>query len=271
MCGCLSPGKSGPKQGSLSRAVEWQEFRLQGQEWLAERASKKLKNDGLLVVSMAGAVLRFEIDRFRCGGESRRREAVGGRLRKIPLSAPRQKRSGASRCDSGWRSRLTWLQEPSRTRIIYDAATERYRGLEAGRRPTVQLNATSVVVKPEVAVAQIQKDSTPPPTTTPTEDGSSATGTPSTRASGTVPSSSTAGGTTPAIPGATRAPILRRFHSSAKIDATRLSRDVDVIASSIIKHLAGLLDARVKITIEIEAEIPSGAPKKHRSNGACEL
>jgi hypothetical protein len=54
--------------------------------------------------------------------------------------------------------------------------------------------------------------------------------------------------------------VLRRFHGSAKIDATRLSRDVDVIASSVVQHLAGLLDAKVTITVEIEAEIPSGAP-----------
>ena len=55
-------------------------------------------------------------------------------------------------------------------------------------------------------------------------------------------------------------PVLRRFHGSAKIDATRLSRDVDVINSSVVQHLAGLLDAKVTITVEIEAEIPSGAP-----------
>ena len=54
--------------------------------------------------------------------------------------------------------------------------------------------------------------------------------------------------------------MLRRFHGSAKIDATRLSRDVDLIASSVVQHLAGLLDAKVTITVEIEAEIPSGAP-----------
>ena len=62
------------------------------------------------------------------------------------------------------------------------------------------------------------------------------------------------GGTKP------KAPVLRRFHGSAKIDATRLSRDVDLIASSVVQHLAGLLDAKVTITVEIEAEIPSGAP-----------
>ena len=54
--------------------------------------------------------------------------------------------------------------------------------------------------------------------------------------------------------------VLRRFHGTAKIDATRLSRDVDLIASSVVQHLSGLLDAKVTITVEIEAEIPSGAP-----------
>ena len=57
-----------------------------------------------------------------------------------------------------------------------------------------------------------------------------------------------------------KTPTLRRFHGSAKIDATRLSRDVDMIASSVVQHLAGLLDAKVTITVEIDAEIPSGAP-----------
>ena len=58
----LVAGQKQPETGQPFPAVEWQEFRLEGQEWLAERASKKLKNDGLLVTSMAGTILRFEID-----------------------------------------------------------------------------------------------------------------------------------------------------------------------------------------------------------------
>ena len=53
---------------------------------------------------------------------------------------------------------------------------------------------------------------------------------------------------------------LRRFHGTAKIDATRLSRDADQIASAVVQHLSGLVGATVTVTIEIEAEIPSGAP-----------
>ena|SRR5690242_13695588 len=57
-----------------------------------------------------------------------------------------------------------------------------------------------------------------------------------------------------------KVPVLRRFHASSKVDATRLSRDVDLIACSVVQHLAGLLGTEVTITIEIEAEIPSGTP-----------
>jgi hypothetical protein len=59
-----------------------------------------------------------------------------------------------------------------------------------------------------------------------------------------------------------KTPILRRFHGSAKIESPRLSRDVDGIASSVVQHLAGLLDAKVTISLEIEAEIQTGAPDK---------
>jgi hypothetical protein len=48
-------------------------------------------------------------------------------------------------------ARLTWKQDTFAYADSYDAAAGRYRGLEAGRRPIVQLNSDSVVVKPEVA------------------------------------------------------------------------------------------------------------------------
>jgi hypothetical protein len=62
-------------------------------------------------------------------------------------------------------SRLTWSQDTFAYADYYDDAADRYRGIEAGRRPTVQLTSTSVVVKPEVAASQIEKDSAPPTTT----------------------------------------------------------------------------------------------------------
>ena len=55
-------------------------------------------------------------------------------------------------------ARLTWRQDTFAYADSYNAAAGRYRGLEAGRRPNVQLNSESVVVKPEIAAAQMEKE-----------------------------------------------------------------------------------------------------------------
>jgi len=44
------------------------------------------------------------------------------------------------------------------------------------------------------------------------------------------------------------------------LDAARVGRDASRIAEEVIAHLAGLVGATVTVAIEIEAEIPSGAP-----------
>jgi hypothetical protein len=44
------------------------------------------------------------------------------------------------------------------------------------------------------------------------------------------------------------------------IDAMRINRDTPAIANEIIQHLTALSGAKIKITLEIEAEIPDGVP-----------
>jgi hypothetical protein len=53
---------------------------------------------------------------------------------------------------------------------------------------------------------------------------------------------------------------LRRFHGSIALSAERAGRDAGKIAEEVIAHLTGLLGANVRITLEIEADIPGGAP-----------
>ena len=253
----LVPGQKEPQAGEAFPAVEWQEFRLQGQEWLAERASKKLKNDGLLITSMAGTILRFEIDKVPLwrGNHVGVKQLVDDFSKYLYLPRVKNAQVLLDAIQDG-ASRLTWAQEAFAYADYFDTGADRYRGLEAGRRPTVQLNANSVVVKPDVAAAQIEKDSPPPVTTAvgSRTEGEIGTG------AGTIGTSVEAGRGKEEGGKKSTAPVLRRFHGSAKIDATRLSRDVDAIASSVVQHLAGLLDAKVTITVEIEAEIPTGAP-----------
>ena len=55
-------------------------------------------------------------------------------------------------------------------------------------------------------------------------------------------------------------PPLKRFHGAVALDATRVGRDASQIADEVIAHLAGLVGAQVTVTLEIQAEIPDGAP-----------
>ena len=57
-------------------------------------------------------------------------------------------------------------------------------------------------------------------------------------------------------------PAMKRFHGSVVLDATRVGRDAGRIADEVVAHLAGLVGSDVTVTLEIEAEIPSGAPEQ---------
>jgi hypothetical protein len=52
----------------------------------------------------------------------------------------------------------------------------------------------------------------------------------------------------------------KRFHGSVELDSTRVGRDAGKIAEEVIAHLVGLSGSTVKVTLEIEAEIPAGVP-----------
>ena len=107
-----------------------------------------------------------------------------------------------------------------------------------------------LLVRPEVAWQQQEGEAKTVSTTTgqsetDTDSGSSGGGT------GTVKGAAT----TPKGP---RAP--KRFHGSVSLDPTRVGRDAGRIADEVISHLVGLLGSDVKVTLEIDAEIPNGAP-----------
>jgi hypothetical protein len=59
---------------------------------------------------------------------------------------------------------------------------------------------------------------------------------------------------------AAAAPKLRRFHGTVALDPQRAGRDASRIADEVIAHLVGMVGARVRVTLEIEAEIADGAP-----------
>ena len=66
--------------------------------------------------------------------------------------------------------------------------------------------------------------------------------------------------TPPTPPTPPVAPKLTRFHGTVTLDPTRVGRDASRVADEVIAHLSGLVGAKVTVTLEVEADIPSGAP-----------
>ncbi|HOK46036.1 MAG TPA: hypothetical protein PLK67_08900, partial [Bryobacteraceae bacterium] len=255
-CWLLTPGQKRPEPGQAFPPIEWTEDRLKGEGTLAERASKKLKDSELLITSMAGTRLRLEIDQVPLWRANHVgvKQLVDDFAKYLYLPRVKNAQVILDAIQDGV-NRTTWSLDTFGYADYYDASADRYRGLQAGRRVTVELNGYSVIVKPEAAIAQQEKEAaaasagTGGATVTSTTTGATGKGT----EGGSVVSPS--GGA-----GEPRKVVLRRFHGTAKIDATRLSRDVDQIASAVVQHLSGLLGAKVTVTVDIEAEIPSGAP-----------
>ena len=74
------------------------------------------------------------------------------------------------------------------------------------------------------------------------------------------PDKPTAGPDRPDKPTPPEAAEPKRFYGTVYLDSARVGRDAGRIADEVISHLSGLVGANVKVTLEIEAEIPNGAP-----------
>jgi hypothetical protein len=241
-----------PLQKTPQAAIEWQPMRLSGQDALAVRASKKLKSDELLITSFAATRLRMELDRVPLwrGDHVPIKQIVEDFARYLYL--PRLKDStvllGAIR--DGF-ALLTWAQDSFAYAESFDESAARFRGLRGGQIvPLADSDAPGLLVKGDIARKQIDAESVKTPV-----DGPSIGPTVERNGPGTPgPVAAPPGTTAPA------AAQPKRFHGTVTLDATRVGRDASRIADEVIAHLSGLVGATVTVTLEIEADIPSGAP-----------
>ena len=241
-----------PVQSTPQAAVEWQALRLAGQDPLAVRASKKLRSEELLVPVLAGTRLRLELDRVPLwrGDHAEIRQLADhfARYLYLPRLAGPEVLIRAIQDGLGL---LLWTDESFAYADAFDEATSRYRGLRCGREvPLLDPASDGLLVKPEVAIAQ--QNAEPAAAAT----GAGVAETVSTGSAGSHAAEGTSPGLTPTPP----EQKARRFHGAVSLDATRVGRDASQIADEVIAHLAGLVGAKVTVTLEIEAEIPSGAP-----------
>ena len=236
-----------PAQAALADPVTWEAARLTGQGALAVRAARRLKSDELLVASFAGTRLRMELDRVPLwrGDHVPVRQLVDDFARYLYL--PRlQGPAVLLQAVTAGVELLTWVTEGFGYADSVDEDTGRYRGLRGGQViALLDADAPGVVVKPDVASRQLDAEQ-----------------------ASTVVSPAPGGGgaddsRTPPEPSPPPPPDTRptRFHWTVALDATRAGRDASRIADEVITHLAGLVGTNVTVTLEIDAEMPDGAPE----------
>ena len=236
-----------PKQDSPQGNILWETLRLSGQAPLAQRAGRKLLADEALITELAGTSLRKELDRVPLwrGDDVNLRQLTEdfARYPYLPrLASP----SVLYRAVEDGLGLATWRVETFAFADSYDSEAGRYLGLRGGQRISVGTGSSGLLVQTDVAWRQLEAEAptAPPPGKASDPDGQ------------TSSTSSTAGGSTTA---SGLAPGPQRFHGSIELDPIRMGRDANQIAEEIITHLAAPVGARVKITLEIEAELPSGA------------
>jgi predicted AAA+ superfamily ATPase len=248
------PGQSDPKG-----EIEWTEIRLQGQDSLAARASKKLKNEELLMVQLGDVRLRHELDRVPLW----RGDHVG--VKQLTedvakyLYLPRlQNEDVLVEAIREGVARLTWHSETFAYAEGWDEQVKRYKGLRAGQSIRVLVDASSLVVKPEVALAQLEaekkKSESPGGNGKGNGNGGAGNGVTVVQKMGEGQTNGGDGGSV-----VVETPQLCRFHGSAKLDPMRLGRDAAKIAEEIVQHLSSIIGAEVEVTLEIQAHIPDGA------------
>ena len=244
-----------PVQSSPQAELQWQATRLAGQGSLAHRASRRMRNDELLITVFAGTRLRMELDRIPLwrGDHVSVRQLVDDFARYSYLPRLREPAVLLEAIRTGL-SLMTWEQDSFAYADGYDDGAGRYRGLQSGPRGALTDSDPGLLVRPEVARKQMNAEVVPAAITS-EEAGTTYELGPGKPGEIRETSAEEPSETTPR-------PAARRYHGSVKLDPTRFGRDAGQVADEVIAHLAGLLGADVRLTLEIEANIPDGAPEQ---------
>ncbi|OQC08741.1 MAG: hypothetical protein BWX80_00168 [Candidatus Hydrogenedentes bacterium ADurb.Bin101] len=247
--------RNSPTWANPQAGIRWEALRLTGTDALAVRASKKLRNDELLVMTLGATILRKHLDEVPlwCGDQVPVRQLVEDFARYLYLPRLAGPEVLLQAICSGI-GMLIWHSDGFAYAEGCDERKGRYRGLTAGQTKSLAMEDPGLLVKPEVAWKQLEDEKRSQPIATGPggpggriEAGGEGGGAPAT-GSGLRPG-----------PIAPNPPLPRRFHGTVNLDPKRVGRDVGNIATEVIAHLVGQVGADVTVTLEIEASLPEGA------------
>ncbi len=243
-----------PIQHEKSGQMDWQELRLQPSDGaLASRVSKRIKGNHL-ITEYSATSLRIELDRFIWKDKSH----VGLKdlwtfFASYPY-LPRLKDENVllEAIQNGIRE-LTWSDHFAYAEA-YDKARKRYLGLKAGQLSSVIMDDRAVLVRPDVALKQIEEDKQR------REQQAKPVGDISGAGKGYFEEESKPIESQPSYRPST--PTMKRFYGNINIDPVRMIRDTTRVANEIVQHFTGLTDTEVEISLEISAKSKDGIPER---------
>jgi uncharacterized protein len=222
-----------PEQPDLNGAVSWRSTRLSGTNGLVPRAGRKLTGEDLLLTKMSGTYLRLQLDRVPAiweNGEVSLRQLWSYFTGYLYM--PRLRNSAVLIDAIADGAGLMWHEN-----FAYASGKEaggRYLGLTVGRQADVVMDAHSLIVRPDIAEAQLERDRVEAEHETGKEPEPVAGGD---------------GGVLAEPP----AKVARRFYGSIQLDPSRPTPQFSQVAEEVISRLAGLADVDVKVRVDIEA------------------
>jgi len=256
-----------PTQRVPLAPVTWEEARLQGDEAIVARASKKARSEEFFAIGYGATNLKSELDGiplWPAGAEHLSVKLLAGYYAQYLYLQRVKDPSVILEAVRDGVARLTWEMDTFAYAEGWDDGQRRYLGLRTGMGGSVTAEGGTLVVKS--AAARRQRDAeeaaqraaepaaatSPSPYEAPSEDGPARALQEGKNGSGSGSLGSSAG---PAP-----AAGLRRFHGTVRLDPRRAMRDADAVITEVLQHLTSLVNADVEITLEIQARIPGGAP-----------
>lgn len=229
--------------------ISLEEIRIHGSEPLAKRTSMKLRNDGHLIPILGGTTLRFHLDQHLWKTVNHLKVSDLAewfpRYLYLPRIVNREVLMGAIKDGLG----QMYLKDVFAIASLHDETKNRYIGLQTPPNSArAVIENSSLLVKPDVAMAQVKADLEP------------------------VPPSQREGDTNgPAKLGYSKPPVAppdkpkvkpqpTLFVGSVKLDALRLGRDAGHMAEEVLQHLSTLPGADVEVRLEIQVRVPGGVP-----------
>lgn len=230
-----------PTQAGHTAPVTWDVVKVDGQNGLVVRASRKLVNDGHLYVTFPPALLRQRLGNELSALWESGHVAVSAVWDAFAryLYLPRlQDLDVLLRCVANGPASTVWREDAFTTADGLEGA--RYLGLNPGGHASV--SSSTLIVRPDRATEQLDQQAG--------DRGDEA-------GRGTRDEEETKPEADEETVGAGR-PV--RFHGVVRLDPERLSRDFGKVATEVVSHLSALLGTEVEVTVEIAAKNDEGFP-----------